>query len=75
VTVYEGNQIHRFRIFFKRHRKLPDNRSLPHGVHFRGDIVIMRTGALNQLSVVNMRGRDTVVSDYMVKRCVTGQDD
>jgi hypothetical protein len=35
---------------------------------FRGDIVIMRVGALDKLSVINMRGRDTVVSDYMVNR-------
>lgn len=68
VTVYEGKQTHRFRVFFKRHQKLPANRSLPDGVPFCGDIVIMRVGALDQLSVVNMRGRDTVVSDYMVNR-------
>ena len=68
VTVYEGRQIHRFRVFFKRHQKLPANRCLPDGISVRGDIVAMRVGALDQLSVVNMRGRDTVVSDYMVKR-------
>jgi hypothetical protein len=68
VTVYERQQTHRFRVFFKRHQKLPANQSLPNGMSFRGDIVIMRVGALNQLSVVNMRGRDTVISDYMVKR-------
>jgi len=70
VTVYEGQQTHRFRVFFKRHQRLPANRSLPNGTPFRGEIVIMRVGALDQLSVVNMRGRDTVVSDYTVKRFV-----
>ena len=68
VTVYERQQTHRFCVFFKHHQKLPANQSLPNGTSFRGDIVIMRVGALNQLSVVNMRGRDTVISDYMVKR-------
>jgi hypothetical protein len=68
VTVYEGSQTHRFRVLFRRHRRLPVNRSLSNGTSFRGDIVIMRAGALDPSSVVNMRGWDTVVSDYMVKR-------
>ena len=68
VTVWETGKRHRFRVFFKRHRNLPANRSLPAGIEFHGNIVIMRVGALDQFSVVNMRERDTVLSDYMVKR-------
>jgi hypothetical protein len=68
VQVREEGQVHCFRVFFKRHRRLPVNRSLSLATPFRGDIVIMRVGALDKLSVVNMRGRDTVVSDYMVNK-------
>jgi hypothetical protein len=68
VQVCEEGQIHYFRVFFRRHRRLPVNRSLSRATPFRGDIVIMRVGALDKLSVINMRGRDTVVSDYMVNR-------
>jgi len=68
VQVHEAGQIHSFRVFFKRHRRLLVNRSLSLATPFRGEIVIMRVGVLDKLSVVNMRGRDTAVSDYMVNR-------
>lgn len=73
VNVTEGKQIHRFRVFYKRHSRLRNNRSLPHiaGLQaFRGDIVVMRVGALHELSVVNMRGHDARISDWMICRFV-----
>lgn len=70
VIVKEGRQEHRFRVFFKNHHRLPRNRSLPTlSANFsRGDLIVMRTAVLDDRSVVNWRGRDTVVSDYMIPR-------
>ena len=65
VKVVEGRQVHRFRVYFKRHRYLPTSRSL---APFRGDVVVMRAGVIHPLSVVNMRGRDVTVSDFMISK-------
>jgi len=70
VLVHEGSQVHRFRVFYKRHCHLPVNRSFAGRRILRGDIVVMRAGVLCPLSVVNMRGRDTAVSDWMIHRWV-----
>lgn len=68
VTVYEGRHIYRFCIFFKRHCRLPPNLLLGGTENdFRGDAVVMRVGADHQL-VVNMRGRDVSIADYMMVR-------
>ena len=68
VQVHEAGQVHSFHVFFKRHSCLPNNRSLSLTTPFRGDIVVMRVAALDKFSVVNMRGCDTAVSDYMVNQ-------
>ena len=65
VKVVEGRQVHRFRVYFKRHRYLPTSRSL---APFRGDVVVIRAGVIHPLSVVNMRGRDITVSDFMISK-------
>ena len=71
VNVTEAGRTHRFRVFFKRHCRLRLNRSLPARrgrVAFRSDILVMRAAALHTHSVVNMRERDTLLSDYLVSR-------
>ena len=67
----EAGRTYRFRVFFKRHHRLRPNRSLPGHVVFPGDILVMRAAALHTQSVVNMRERDTILSDYLVSRQVT----
>ena len=37
---------------------------------FCGDILVMRVTSKNQESYVNMRERDTVLSDFLVVQCV-----
>lgn len=69
IRVYEGNHTYQFRIFFKRHSFLPANRSILHGSQghaFRGDALVMRVGAHDCHSVVNMRERNTILSDYAI---------
>ncbi|KAF8135411.1 hypothetical protein EV363DRAFT_1159366 [Boletus edulis] len=67
VTVLDGQHVHRFRVFFKRHRHLPWNPSLSDCNHiFRGDVVVMRVGKGPLQAVVNMRARDSEVADYMI---------
>ncbi|KAJ7605668.1 hypothetical protein DFH06DRAFT_1348520 [Mycena polygramma] len=53
----------RFRIFFKRHARLPVNSRL--GV--KGDIVVMRVASHGLSSVVNMRHSDARLADYIVE--------
>ncbi|KAF8122255.1 hypothetical protein EV363DRAFT_1183029 [Boletus edulis] len=67
VTVLDRQHVHRFRVFFKRHRYLPWNPSLSDCNHiFRGDVVVMRVGKGPLQAVVNMRARDSEVADYMI---------
>lgn len=66
VCVREGDSIHRFRVYFKNHCRLPTNKSIPH--ISRGDIIVMRAGIVHPTSVVNMHGRDTIIADWMVPR-------
>ena len=54
-----------FPSLYKRHCHLLPSRSL---APFRGDIVVMCAGFLHSLSVVNMRGRDTIISDFMISK-------
>jgi len=65
ITVHEGRHTYRFCIFFKRHCRLQPNPLLSAvGSQFRGDAVVMRLGGAS--SVINMRGRDVAVADYMM---------
>jgi hypothetical protein len=71
VTVYELSQAHTFRVFCKNHQFLPTNKPIkimePSSC-WRGDLVVMRSGKKGQ--VVNMRGRDAALADFLVRRCV-----
>jgi hypothetical protein len=53
-----------FRIFFKRHLLLPLN----HVLDVQGDMLIMRVASKSRSSVVNMRGSDWRLADFIVKR-------
>jgi len=58
-------------IFFKRHVLLKKScclRTLLRGRHaiLKGDAIIMRIGSL--ASYVNMRERDTILADWLMKR-------
>lgn len=68
IKIIEAGRTYRFRVFFKRHRRLQPNRHLPGHVVFPGDILVMRASALYTLSVVNMRGCDIGLSDYLISR-------
>jgi hypothetical protein len=70
VTVLDGMQSFVYKVYFKRHKYLPLNRSIPvHGDHcrLRGDIVVMRAAARGD-GVVSMRGCDAQVSDWLIQR-------
>ena len=70
VQIHEGPQTHRLRVFFKRHRRLRQNKSLPcfrRRLVARGDFIVMRAGVYPS-SVVNMRGRDCQISDWVIGR-------
>lgn len=74
VIVLEKNEVHKFVVFFKNHCRLPINHSLGvlNGEHaLRGDVLVMRSSSRNPASVVNMRGRDNALADYIVKRSVS----
>lgn len=69
VTIHEDRHTYRFCIFFKRHCHLVPNPLLSGmGCLFRGDVVVMRVGEGS--SVVNMRGRDVAIADFMITRSV-----
>jgi hypothetical protein len=70
AEVHEGTATHRYMIFFKRHRRLQINRTItPAAAAFRGDAIVMRIAANNTSLVVNMRERDTIISDWVMPRC------
>jgi hypothetical protein len=68
VKVCEGSSVYRFMIFFKRHCKLRKNKTLQTQCFFQGDIVAMRIAAKNDSPVVNMRGRDTILLDWVIPK-------
>lgn len=69
VEVIEDRRTHLFRVFFKNHRRLPPNSTLPARLrYFHGDILVMRAAALDPLSVVHMRERDISLADFLVLR-------
>lgn len=55
-----------FRIFYKRHVRLPLNDALP-GLGVQGDILVMRVGARNSQAIVNMRSGDAALADLIVR--------
>jgi hypothetical protein len=71
VTVREGSLSHTFRVYFKNHCKMKPNSAvatLQRNRLWRGDIVVMRAGKGVDNSVVNMRGRDSGLADFVIKR-------
>lgn len=67
VTVTEFGKKYRFRVFYKIHARLRQNRFL---LDLRGSMFVMRAAALEHHSVVNMRERDVILSDFLVKKRV-----
>jgi hypothetical protein len=71
VAVQEHSHTYRYRVFFKRHCRLQANASLmalDPELTFKGDAMVMRVGSRGNL--VNMRDRDTILSDYIITRYV-----
>jgi hypothetical protein len=76
VEVWDGGHHSLFTVFYKRHRRLPWNRSLPpirignksSLIKFRGDFLTLRVASNNPDSYVNMRGIDPTLSDFIVTR-------
>jgi len=71
VTVAEGRHAYVFMLFFKRHRHFQPSQCIQALVGaqqavLKSDIVIMRVGT--KASYVNMRGRDSVLADWVIKR-------
>ncbi len=69
VNICEGRREYSLALFFKNHVRLPVNTSLAAlhcAVAFRGDIIVMRPAAADHRSFVNMRGRDSALSDFAV---------
>jgi hypothetical protein len=66
VQLRNGNRVHHFIVFFKRHCRLGVNLSLPFllsdSAGFRGDAVVMRVGVQGRHhSFVNMRSGDAAL--------------
>ena len=72
VHVHEGEHTYQFRIFFKCHCRLCVNQTMhiSDGHPFRGDALVMRVGACDCHSVVNMREHDTILSDFVINKYV-----
>lgn len=67
-TIRRNGKTYTFRIFFKRHRKLPVNRSLGalREAGVRGDILVVACGP--RVGVRGMGGKEGKVADYLVKK-------
>jgi hypothetical protein len=67
VTVLRGRRQITFAIFFKHHVRLPRNPYVSRGRPslINGDLVVMRKGT--RAPYVNFRGRDCVISDWVVR--------
>jgi hypothetical protein len=68
VVVREGNARHMFRVFCKNHHHLPVNDSVTGNQAWRGDILVMRVSQKGRNLVVNMRGNDGALSDFLVQQ-------
>lgn len=69
VTVFEKGATHTFRVFCKNHCLLPANKVVEvvaPGLGWKGDVVVLRVGKKH--TVVNMRGRDAGLADFVVQR-------
>ena len=72
MQIHKGNQIHQLQVFFKWHRCLQYNKSLPFlqwCTVAQGDFVVMWMGVYPN-SVVNMWGCDPKISDWVIGRYV-----
>ena len=70
VNVKEGQHTHQFRVFYERHVRLHTNTFLPMTdcVSMRGSMLVMLVAALDSSSIVNMRGHDTILADFLIGR-------
>jgi hypothetical protein len=75
VVVHEGPHSEAFHLFFKNHCHMKFNktvaaleRNIERNRLWRGDIVVMRAGKGIDSSVVNMRGRDSGLADFIIKQ-------
>ena len=70
VSIQDDRCTHHFRVFLKRHAWLRTNKYLPGENNFdmHGSLFVMRVAAMESLSVVNMRGGDAKLSDWMIGR-------
>lgn len=66
VKVSRRGRQHQFRVFYKNHKLLEDNTSLPCGTVWKGDILVLRKGV--ELFGVNLRAKDANLIDYVVSR-------
>ena len=72
VGVFDGKSINYFYIFFSRGRNIRVNRpvkTLSNNFSWTGDILILRGSARSQ-GVVNMRGHDSKLADFALKKYV-----
>jgi hypothetical protein len=70
VTVHERHNSYQFMVFFKRHRHIRPNNTLYKLTggrpNLKGDVIVMRIGSSS--SYVNMRDRDTILTDWFMQR-------
>lgn len=73
VRIFDGRRDDTFYFCFKNHIRLPKNKTvrLLSGAVWKGDIVIMCVGVDHQ-RVVNMRGGDAKLADFILKKFVLG---
>jgi len=69
VKVSRRGRQHHFRVFYKNHKFLKDNTSLPYGTAWKGDILVIRKGVKS--FGVNLRAKDTNLIDSLVIRLLT----
>lgn len=72
VSVVDGQHTYQYQVFFRRNARLQKNQAiltLLKGVRrptkIRGNIIVMRIGTRS--SLVNMRERDTILADWVIK--------
>jgi hypothetical protein len=71
--VFDGKSINHFYIFFSRGRNIRVNRAvkaLSSDLLWTGDILIVRGSARSE-GVVNMRGDDSKLADFALKKYVS----
>lgn len=70
VTIQDDRRTHYFRVYLKRHAHLRTNEYLPQENDFdlHGALFVMRSAAMEPSSVVNMRGGDARLSDWLIGR-------